>query len=149
MDPTQRTHRWLGSQYNRSNRSGLRISNLRRVERRQGAGSLFQEPFRHGLRFFMRRERMLPLPVIESPIAPPAAMLISVSPNNRNTAVPRLQLQPISPTTRKKTSAPSAMTIRFVECKSIISRRRNTSATMHLSYLSSSPLALPGRFVTT
>src|SRR5215472_8947220 len=53
-------------------------------------------------------------------IARPAAMLISVSPNNRNTAAPRLRLQPVSPATQKKTFASSAMSTRLREFKSII-----------------------------
>src|SRR5262245_17120645 len=82
-------------------------------------------------------------------IAPPAAMLISVSPNNRNTAASRLQLQPISPAFQKKTFASSAMSTRLREFKSIISRRRNTSATIHYTYSFSFPADLPGRFTTT
>jgi hypothetical protein len=65
------------------------------------------------------------------PIALPGAKLISVSPSNLNMAAPRLHLKSISPRTQKNTSAPSAMTIRFVECRSIISQRRNTSAAMN------------------
>jgi hypothetical protein len=60
----------------------------------------------------------------------------------------RLQLQSISPSTQKNTSASSAMTIRFVESKSVISRRRNTSAMMRLSYLFSGPADLLGKFST-
>jgi hypothetical protein len=60
-----------------------------------------------------------------------ATTRISVSPNNPNMAASKLQQQAISPATQKNTSASSAMTIRFVECKSIISRWRNTSATMN------------------
>jgi hypothetical protein len=64
-------------------------------------------------------------------IAPPAAILISVSPNSQNTARPRLQLQPISPPTQKKASALGATSTRFAAYKSIISRLRNTSAAMN------------------
>jgi hypothetical protein len=79
----------------------------------------------------------------------PSAMSMSVSPNNQNTARSRLQLQAISPVTQKNMSALSAMSTGLRECRSSISRQRNTSAMMHLSYLSSSPMALAGKFITT
>jgi hypothetical protein len=82
-------------------------------------------------------------------IAPPAAMLNSVSPKSQNTARSRLKRQPISRTTKKKTSATSAMTTGLRECKSIISRQRNTSAMMRSTYSCCSPLALLGKFITT
>jgi hypothetical protein len=66
-----------------------------------------------------------------TPIAPPAAMLMSVSPNNRNTAAPRLQLQAISPSSQKTVSALDATSTRFAAYNSITSRQRNTSATMN------------------
>jgi hypothetical protein len=81
--------------------------------------------------------------------APLLVMLNSVSPNSLNTARPRLQLHPIGPAIQKKTSAPNAMNTRFAECKSIISRRRNTSATMRSTYSCCSPLALLGKFIMT
>ena len=54
-----------------------------------------------------------------------------------------------SQASQKKTSAPSAMTIRFVECKSIINRQRNTPATMSLTCSFSSPPEPLGKFITT
>jgi hypothetical protein len=53
------------------------------------------------------------------------------------------------PPTQKKATATSAMSTRLRAYSSIISRQRNTSAMMHLSYSFSSPLALLGKFITT
>ena len=77
------------------------------------------------------------------------ALSISVSPSNRKTARSRLYQQPLSLPTQKTTSATSAMSTRLRECKSITSRRRNTSATIRSTYSSFTPPDLLGKFITT
>jgi hypothetical protein len=84
-----------------------------------------------------------------NPDAPPVVMSMFVSRNNQNTAQSRLQLQPISPPSQKKTCARGAIIARFVGCRLITSRRRNTSAPIHSTCSSSSQADLAKKLIST
>lgn len=96
---------------------------------------------------------LVPRPVeracLAPPIAPLAVISISVLPNNQNMAQSRPRLQPTSPTSKGKTSATGAISIRFEASKLIISQPKNTSATIHSTYSFSSPADSLGKFIST
>jgi hypothetical protein len=70
-------------------------------------------------------------------------------PQDQNHGTAPLRPQSLFRATQKTTSATNATSTKLRECKSIISRRRNMSATTHWICSLSSPLDLLGKFITT